>query len=182
MQQHAFQNRYILRTFPQLTCRVMAGSPYRYNIETECLKAMADCRSSKVQKISELLYAHLCRDHLEEIRQTGSLLPTKSLRHRVTRERLAWASSLDGRWFTACVVRDALKDVMKNHSEIELPSLPGFTRDNWIDSTSTSLTTILQRAKKSSVPTAMDNLETQPYEFVDLDPHEDWAVRRMSII
>ena len=136
-------------------------------------KAMADCRRSKVTKLAQLVCDHLCRDHLGEIRQTGSLLPTKSLRHRVTRERLAFARSLDGRWFTTCMVRDAVKEVIQGHEEIEL-FLPGFSREQWIDSTATSLTAILQRAKKSSMSTsAMDQLETQPYEFLDIDPAED---------
>ena len=134
-------------------------------------------RKAKVLQLSSLLYNHLIKDHVKEIESTGALVPTKSLRHRVTRQRLAWASGLDsGRWFTGSMVRAALQDCMGTHAkEVQLPALPGFCKESWLDSTSSTLTNILQRAKKSTVapPAAMDCMETQPYGFDQLDPAED---------
>ena len=108
-------------------------------------------RKAKVDKLSSLLYNHLIKDHVKEIETTGALVPTKSLRHRVTRERLAWASGLEGgRWFTGSLVRDSLRHCMKTHAkEVELPALPGFCQESWLETTSATLTHILQRAKKA---------------------------------
>ena len=63
---------------------------------------------------------------------------------------------------------------MSAHAEeVQLPALPGFCMETWLDNSSATLTDILQRAKKSTVvPAAMDCVETQPYEL-DLDPTED---------
>ena len=131
-------------------------------------------RTAKIERLSSLLYTHLIKDHVKEIESTGSLLPTKSLRHRVTRSRLSWASGLEsGRWFTGSMVRDSLGHCMQTHAKgVQLPALPGFCLDSWLDSTAASLTHILQRAKKSTVSSAMDCAETLPYDF-NLDPAED---------
>ncbi|CAE7249659.1 unnamed protein product [Symbiodinium sp. CCMP2592] len=55
-------------------------------------------RKQKVERLAELIWEKVCQPRLCEIRETGVLTPTNSLRHRATRELLSWASQLDGRW------------------------------------------------------------------------------------
>ena len=40
---------------------------------------MAACRRSKVHKMGDLVYDHVCRDHLEEIREAGFVAANQKL-------------------------------------------------------------------------------------------------------
>ena len=106
-----------------------------------------------MDQLSDLFWHNLFRDYLSDIRTTGSLVPTNTLRHRSSRHRLLFASQVSGRLFTEGIVKDALQKVMTDHA-VELPSTPGFTLDCWLDTTASSLSKLLQRARRSTV--AMD--------------------------
>ena len=134
-------------------------------------------RKSKVERLATLIWEHLCRDFLSEIKETGTLCPTNCLRHRVTTQRLLWASNVNlggGRWFTQGMIKDALAKVV-DRPGFELPETPGFTKDGWLSATSSSLSKLLSRARRSTVSpaqAAMDCDETQVWDSA-LDPWED---------
>lgn len=131
-------------------------------------------RKLKVEKLATLIWDNLCSSYLSEIRYTGALVPTNSLRHRSTRERLQWASKLSigaGRWFTDGMIKDALAKLLVDPG-FELPDTPGFSKDTWLSSTSSSLSKLLSRARRTTV-SAMDCDETQPWGPFTLDPTED---------
>ena len=118
---------------------------------------------------------NLCKpEHLQQIRETGALSPTYSMRHRCTRERVSWATSLDGRWFTNGLVKSALEHLLKTHDDVVIPDdTPGFTMEQWYTTTADKLALLLQRARRSTASAAMDTVETQPWDLEDLDPTED---------
>ena len=135
-------------------------------------------RKQKVERLAELIWEKVCQPRLPEIRDTGVLTPTNSLRHRATRELLSWASQLgSGRWFTTGMVKAALVKIVDSHA-LEVPeTTPGFSWESWYTTTSDSLSTLLSKARRSTVGSApksddeaMDDGETQPWE---LDPLED---------
>ena len=133
-------------------------------------------RQEKVEALAELLYVHLCKYHLEMIKSTGSLTPTYSMRHRCTRERMSWATALNGRWFTNALVKSSLQHLLQTHDDVIIPAnTPGFSMDSWLTSTADKLAQLLQRARRSTVAVAMDNMETQAW---DLDLNEDWPCAR----
>ena len=137
--------------------------------------------------LAEMFYSKLCKEHLGMIRQTGALVPTYSMRHRCTRERVLWASELNGRYFTYGLVRSALEHLMHVHTDVQIPTdTPGFCVDHWLSTTAERLTELLKRARRStaSSPTlacstasspslAMDDMETQVCWEEPLDPAED---------
>ncbi|OLP91089.1 hypothetical protein AK812_SmicGene27264 [Symbiodinium microadriaticum] len=141
----------------------------------------------KVVSLAEMFYSKLCKEHLGMIRQTGALVPTYSMRHRCTRERVLWASELNGRYFTYGLVRSALEHLMHVHTDVQIPTdTPGFCVDHWLSTTAERLTELLKRARRStaSSPTlacstasspslAMDDMETQVCWEEPLDPAED---------
>ena len=143
---------------------------------------MVGVREEKKNKVTQLLLEHLVNPHRERIKKTGSLLPTKSLRHRETREALLWAKDIDmgdGRYFTQALVRDCLKDLVQYHG-VEVPESPGFVLQSWIDNESSLLHKLLKRARKSTSSSpgsvsAMAEEDTQAWSCMDynLDPTQD---------
>ena len=94
---------------------------------------MGSTRKEKVTQLADLIYHHVVEPQKEQIKATGTLTPTKSLRHKATRACLKWAAELEGRWFTLTMVRDSLKMVTMTH-QVELPEVPGLSMVAWIDS------------------------------------------------
>ena len=140
---------------------------------TDSLPAMA--RAEKISMISKLVFDHCVAPHTERIRQTGSILPTSSLRHKSTRDTLSWAKDLDqGRYFTHALVRDVLTDILETH-KVDLPCTPGFSQQKWVEDQSRILHKCLKKARrKSTASPAMDpsTLETQPWDYGELDEEE----------
>ena len=152
-------------------------------------------RDGKVQTLARLITGNIVLPQHDRIWNTGSLLPTNTLRHRSTRSLLSWATSLEpGRWFTQKIVRDALDLVMKQ-GRLTLPEgVPGFSPQTWLNDESTKLHRLLLRAKKSTVdtpearsaplvpnPPAMadiDTCDTLPWTYStgSLDSSEDRAL------
>ena len=133
-------------------------------------------RNEKVRELANLLYSNVCDGDLERIRTTGALTPSNNLRHRATRTRLQFVRDLDGRWFTYRMVSSAVRFLLSDF-QLEIPrNTPGFSEENWISQTSTSLLHLLQRSRRTVAersPTsndAMDHAETQV-----LDETEEWA-------
>ncbi|CAE7171134.1 unnamed protein product [Symbiodinium microadriaticum] len=116
-------------------------------------------RKQKVQKLADLIWKNICQHRLPEIRETGVLTPTNSLRHRATRELLSWANQLSGRWFTTGMVSEALQIIVETQKNFAVPA-----RRSTVGSTQ---------------PGAMDDGETQPWDG-GLDPMEDSQVPLMS--
>ena len=142
-------------------------------------------RAAKVSKLASLLFTHCIDPHKERVSRTGRVLPTKSLRHRQTREMLFWTRDLKGeRVFTEAIVKDSLLEVVKQHS-LELPATPGFSVTRWAKEEAALMHPILTRSRKStanpskeapSTPAMdMDTADTQPWNVMDpdLDPNED---------
>ncbi|CAE7820362.1 unnamed protein product [Symbiodinium sp. CCMP2456] len=134
-------------------------------------------RDEKVRRLTTLLYSNVCLPDygLERIRTTGALTPTNSLRHRATRKCLEFSRDLDGRWFTYQMVTDAVNNLLSDY-QLEIPTnTPGFSRENWVSQTSTTLLHLLQRSRRtvagSASNDAMDTAETQV-----LDEMEDSQV------
>ena len=73
-------------------------------------------RKLKVEQLSTLFWQTMFQD----IRTTGTAVPTNRLRHLASRQRLLFASQASGRMFTEGIVKDALKKVVTDHA-IELP-------------------------------------------------------------
>eukprot|EP00439_Symbiodinium_sp_Y106_P038931 s182_g4.t1 len=68
-------------------------------------------RKQKVESLAELIWEKVCQPRLPEIRDTGVLTPTNSLRHRATRELLSWASQLgSGRPSHLCIPDTDVED------------------------------------------------------------------------
>ena len=137
-------------------------------------------RGAKIKVLSDLLFANCVEHHRAHVEARGSLAPTNSLRHRVTRDRLAFAKNLKDesgcRYFTEPLVRDALLHMIRAH-EVKLPSTPGFDLDTWARSEAQNLHPLLKRARKlqgdsGANPAAMDDAETQPWSC-ELDPEQD---------
>ena len=109
-----------------------------------------------------MFYSHLCKpEHLQQIKETGALTPTYSMRHRCTRERVSWATSLDGRWFTNGLVKSALQHLLKTHADVVIPAdTPGFCMEQWLITSAEKLAQLLKRARRSTAAAAaMDDLE-----------------------
>ena len=138
---------------------------------------LLSARKEKVESLAEMLYMNLCRDHLGMIKETGSLVPTYSMRHRVTRDRLQFASELTGRYFTQGLVKAALQHILTNYSDVRIrKDTPGFSLDQWLATTAEKLAQLLQRARRSTCSASSpamdpDNMETQVWE--QLDEEED---------
>ena len=140
---------------------------------------MAPTRAQKVSTLAGHLYLNVICPEFERIKTTGMLLPSYSCRHRRTRELLAWASELEGRWFTMNMVREAVASLMKE-GKIEVPEVPGFNQNHWITDQSSVLQKLLMRAKKSTSKADMSNpdeCDTVPWQLeAELDPNEDTRV------
>ena len=84
-------------------------------------------RGEKIKTLSGLLFAHCVQDHRAQVEARGSLSPTNSLRHKVTRDRLGFARELTGdngcRYFTESLVRDALLEMVRVY-QAKLPNTP----------------------------------------------------------
>ena len=137
-------------------------------------------REAKIKVLSDLLFANCVEHHRAHVEARGSLAPTNSLRHRITRERLAFAKNLKAdtgsRYFTEQLVCDALLHMIRAH-EVKLPCTPGFDLDTWARAESKNLHPLLKRARKAqgdspANPVAMDDAETQPWSC-ELDPGQD---------
>ena len=113
-------------------------------------------RQKKVQILAQLFFSNLCKpEHLQQIKDTGALTPTYSMRHRCTRERererqresvcVSWATTLDGRWFTNGLVQSALEHLLTALVDVVIPfNTPGFCMEQW-------LTASTEEAGKDSV-------------------------------
>ena len=172
-------------------CNQFSEFPYKYNM-MKPIQAMV--RDGKVQTLASLITDNMVLPEHDRIWNTGSLLPTNTLRHRSTRSLLSWATSLEpGRWFTQKLVRDALDLVMKQ-GRLTLPEgVPGFSPQTWLNDESAKLHRLLLRAKKSTVDTAaapeppvpslpamadIDTCDTLPWTYSagSLDSSEDRAI------
>ena len=149
---------------------------------------MALSRATKVADLAKHIYEHVICPQEETIATTGALTPSRSLRHRATRDLLRWAASLpQGRWFTQGMVKAALDKISKEQ-DLRLPEVPGFSMPNWVAGEATELHKLLKRAKKLApelppeseeeeekpkqpAPMDPDNAETLPWP--QLDPEED---------
>ena len=120
-------------------------------------------RAEKVATMATLIFEHLIEPRREEIKKTGALTPTQSLRHRSTRTAMQWARNLDAsRWFTAAMCGEALEKVLKTH-QVDLPSVPGFDQKQWCAQEAKILHKLCKRARKSTAMADPDNAETQPW-------------------
>ena len=137
-----------------------------------------------MKKLANLIAQHIIGGHEERIQRTGSLSPTKSLRHKATRELFGFAWKLDGRWFTAAMVRDALRQLLKE-KRFSLPDVPGCSESTWLNDEAQTLQKLLMRAKKSRAAPEPSDLvdsdgaesmnpdEAETLPWPDLDPSED---------
>ena len=147
-------------------------------------------RQEKVDQLADLLYTHVIKPDLDRINHTGTILPTKSLRHKSTRKACAFASTLRGRWFTVAIVKDSLKKLMDLEAFI-LPSVPGLSESTWLNDQASIVQGLLVKAKKNAFGStesetssragssetlamaSMDDWETQPWP----DPDEDMLIK-----
>ena len=133
-------------------------------------------RKEKLLKLAGLFYEHLIKPDPERVKDTGALSPTKSLRHKATREAFAFARQLgNGRFFTEAIVRDTLKIMAATPMkyDLEMPSTPGFSIECWVKEEAAILHKLLKRARRS---TAMgDTVETQPWDINSWSAHLDPA-------
>ena len=156
------------------------------NTKQVLCQAMAtrEKRGDKVFRITELIYKNCIQPDPDRIKQTGTLLPTPSLRHKRTRECLSFARDIEGRIFTQALVRDCLRALLANPVKysLELPCTPGFSSERWIQDESKVLHKLLKRARKSTTAETLaamdkliDEMETQPWDInsFELDPNED---------
>ena len=121
-------------------------------------------RRARIEWICDKVYASCIQPDPSRLANTGAVTPTNSLRHKATKNSLAWAVDLEaGRLFTASIVRDALVRMLTKY-ELHLPSTVGFTSENWLDSTSKKLQKLLTRARKCT-SAAMADDETQPWDI-----------------
>ena len=123
---------------------------------------------SRSKALAGHLYEACCSTEEDRARiaSTGQLVPSGSLKFKAVRSRLSWVKDLSaGRFFTKRRVHEAIVDLFLEH-DIQLPSVPGFSQAKWLEEQSTSLTKVLQRARRS---TAMDPslAETQAWDFED---------------
>ena len=130
---------------------------------------MGSKRKEKVTKLADLLYHHVVEPQRERIKATGTLPPTKSLRHKATRECLKWAAELEGRWFTLTMVRDSLKLATMKH-QVEVPEVPGLSMVTWIDSEAARLQKLLRRARKCSPDLPDSEAEQSEHEQPQREP------------
>ena len=107
-------------------------------------------RKNRVHRLSALIYENCIQNDLERFQSTGSVLPTSSLRHRSTRDCLHFAKSLQGRWFTKAMVKDALSHLLSVHQP-KLPEVPGFSLESWLEQQTKCLQPLLARARRSTV-------------------------------
>ena len=136
-------------------------------------------RREKVETLAKLLREHVINPQIDKIRTTGTVCPSNSLRHKSTRDLFAWCAKLEGRWFTAAMVTDALRQAM-SAGDIQLPQTPRFSMQTWIAGEASILHKLCLRGRKSmegdKAVSAMapnpDEMETQAW---DLDPDEDSA-------
>ena len=147
--------------------------------------AMGLTRGQQVKHLASLIGKYVVEGHEERIRTTGALTPTRSLRHKATRELFVFATNLDGRWFTAAIVKDCLRQLLKE-KRFDLPAIPGCSEETWLNDESSSLQKIFMRAKRSCAKPGPDELvseaesmnpdeaETLPWPM--LDPNEDPCV------
>ena len=148
--------------------------PYRlHNIRP----AMTE-RSGKIDKVTSLLDQHLVQGNEDRIETTGSLLPTRSLQRKSTREALTWVRDFkeDGtRFFTQPLIRDSLLQLAEKHN-LALPQIPGSDLNSWASEEAKVLPPLLLKARRSTIKAssnpsaAMDNEETQPWQ---VDSQED---------
>ena len=123
---------------------------------------------SRSKALAGHLYEACCSTEEDRARiaSTGQLVPSGSLKFKAVRSRLLWVKDLPaGRFFTKRRVYDAIVQIFLEH-DIQLPSVPGFSQAKWLDEQASSLTKILQRARKS---TAMDPslADTQAWDCED---------------
>ena len=137
-------------------------------------------RSKKVENLAEMFYSHLCKpEHLQQIKETGALTPTYSMRHRCTRERVSWATSLDGRWFTNGLVKSALQHLLKTHADVVIPAdTPGFCMEQWLITSAEKLAQLLKRAWTTSKPkpgiwVTKQHLTQRRTEFINRSSSKD---------
>ena len=99
----------------------------------------------------------------DRIRTTGDILPTQSLRYKELRRKVRWVTQLPGeRYFTVKRVRHAIESLLaKNH--FNLPGIPGFSQQDWLEDQSKKVAKLLQRARKTTVAAMADDAETQPW-------------------
>ncbi len=139
-------------------------------------------RELRVKKLEEKLHeALVLPDQGEYLAKTGRFLRSNTLRTKSTRDAFKIIleaandpcayNDLDSeagssRFWTARVVADALKLLVKKHS-LEVPQLPGFSWHGWIKEQTKLLHDLARRASRNSK--AMDGDPTLQY------PAEDWS-------
>ena len=129
---------------------------------------------SHLRTRSSVLAGHLftsccsSEEDRQRIAATGQLVPSGSLRYKTVRAKLAWVKHLPAqRFFTEKCVQQALDELVASH-DLALPSIPGFCPESWVRQQTKSVTRILQRARKSTVPMADPSLaETQVWDCQD---------------
>ena len=138
-------------------------------------------RQEKVDQLADLLHTHVIKPDLDRINNTGTILPTKSLRHKSTRQACAFASALTGRWFTVSIVKVSLNKLLDLEA-FTLPSVPGLSESTWLNDQVSIVQELLVKAKKNAngstdletsstragfsetlAMASMDDWETQPW-------------------
>ena len=130
-------------------------------------------REQKGEEIATCLFKRL---DLQYVKQTGSLFPSSSLRHRCTREQLSWMQHFryEGveRLLTVRLARAVLQKLLD--WGLEIPSAPGMDTEKWLDVSSKVLHRMLKKARRGSGSGgAMDEEETQVVGDDGLDSSED---------
>ncbi|CAE7568931.1 unnamed protein product [Symbiodinium natans] len=136
---------------------------------------MVRTRDEKGVQLTELLYRNLVIPDQARIKQTGSLLPTASLRHRQTREALAFVRDFDyeghERLFTEKFVKACLRKLLEAPYSLDLPCTPGFQKEAWTNEEGKRLHSLIKKARRSTAMAA--DAETQPWSCLEaLDPDE----------
>ena len=144
---------------------------------------MSTVGCDKVLALANHIHDYIVRPQLQRIQETGSLVPSKSLRHKATRELFTFAHTLSGRWFTVKTVKASLQIILRD-KYFSLPEVAGLTEEAWLNDQAAVLQALLVKAKKngssgkasdstglnssSPTPAAMDDWETQPWPEEDV--------------
>ena len=137
----------------------------------------------RVAKLTEKLHeALVAEDDGEYLARTGSLVRSKTLRSKKTREAFSvilTAGDADGqendqgctekRFWTKSLVQHALQKLVQDY-RIEIPQLPGFTWPDWFKSQTKIVHGLCKKAfrnRQSMSGGSMDNLETLEYDPKD---------------
>ena len=138
---------------------------------------------AKSTLIADLLYFHVI--DMDRFKSTGRIAPGNSLRHKKCRSAFTEKfCNLGPRFFTKSAVHNAARVLVSKYGlEEHIPKIPGLPEADWYRTQGKSLRYLLRRVVKNcwnrqhalnrkgseSLPGAMDDEETQLYNWEDED-------------